>query len=73
MFIRIASMQASGQVRATIAARLAACTNRPRVQAYPRPVPRRDEMVQQALARINRNCLTGARDAALLLTFLMTG
>jgi len=100
----IASMQANGQARATIAARLAACTSlydyavqtaptllvdargrpranpfrsagvvRPRVHAYPHPLPLRDEMVQQALARINRNCLTGARDAALLLTFLMTG
>lgn len=46
---------------------------RPRVLAYPRPLPLRDGMVQKALARINRNCLTGARDAALLLTFLMTG
>jgi len=100
----IGTLRASGQARATIASRLAACANlfdyvtraapallvdprgrprsnpfhspavtRPRVPAYPRPSPLSDEAVQRTLARINRDCLTGARDAALLMTFLTTG
>ncbi len=100
----IASLRASGQARATIANRLAACASlydyvaraapellldargrprtnpfrspavaRPRVPAYAQPSPLGEETVQRTLARINRDCLTGARDAALLLTFLTSG
>ena len=46
---------------------------RPRVPAYPRPNGTCDKAVRSGLARINRDCLTGALGAALLMAFLTTG
>jgi site-specific recombinase XerD len=46
---------------------------RPRVAAAPNPQPLPDATVQTMLARINTDCVSGARDHALLLTALTTG
>ena len=46
---------------------------RPRVQPYNACRPLADEAVQRTLGTINADCLSGARDRALLLTALTTG
>jgi site-specific recombinase XerD len=46
---------------------------RPRIAATPNPQPLPDAVVQRMLARINTDCVSGARDHALLLTALTTG
>ncbi|HEY66238.1 MAG TPA: tyrosine-type recombinase/integrase [Caldilineae bacterium] len=45
----------------------------PRPQAPSRACPLSRRQVQAMLGLINRDCLTGARDYALLITFLLTG
>lgn len=47
--------------------------HRPRVAAASNPQPLPDATVQTMLARINTDCVSGARDHALLLTALTTG